>query len=435
MNNLLLFFISFQLSPVPDDSLLFRKGYEAYLNGNFATAESILIKHKDGCPTSPFKPHTLYLLGEINFKKSEYQKAIEWWRELNQTYPETHYAVYGLIRVGDAYFSQKRYGSALKAYRQAEKYKLIHELRFDTELKIYECEYYQGKYPSLVEALIDFVNTYIDSVKTDGIIVKTMLRISRIYITKKEYYSARIMLQRLLDTYPHSPDVGEAMLELATVNKLLGDNDGYKRTLFAIISLKDTLSFYPSALIELANLYSDERKYDSSLNYWMKLKEIKDYQDRALKEIANIYYKIGFVDEAMIVLQSLIKDYPESKYARDAFRLWSDILRKQGNLLQANDVLSEFLKKNPRDPEILFELGNIHFELGDYTTAINYYLLASELFKDRRDESAQALLKAGDTSLLIGDTTNARHYYLNAKMIAISEQIKELSITKINQIR
>ena len=405
------------------------------MKGDYTGAEEILTRHNNLFPDSRYSPDVLFLLGEINFKKDEYYKAIDYWMRLNQNYPESDYALEGLIKIGDAYSRLKRYDSAVRIYKQAKKSKLANELSQELDLKINENLYYLGKYSSLVEALQDFINTHIDTTKSGGVIAKTMLRLARIYITKKEYYSAQAMLQRLMDTYPQSPIICEVFFEQANVYKLIGDEQRYKKMLQAIVLNKDTLNFYPYAIIELANIYRSEQRYDSSLHYWVKLKDIENYQDMALREIARTYYRMGFIDEAVIVLQTLIKDFPESKFLVDAYLLWAEILKKDGDLLNAREILSDLLKRRPEQPDVLLELGDIYLGLKDYDAARNCYLQASEAFKDQRDETAKALIRAGDAALAMNDTTNAKRYYLNAGLIAVSEEVKNLSIVKINQIR
>lgn len=434
LSSLLLSFLICQQLSKTEDSLLFHKGYSAYLKENFIEAEDFLSKHNNMYPTSKYNARVLLLLGEINFKKEEYIKAIEYWRKLNQIYPESDYAIWGLIGIGDAYLKSKRYDTALKAYQQAKKLNLSDELSLEVDLKICECQYHRGRFSSLIEALEYFVNTHSDTTKSSSVIARTMLRIARIHIENKEYYSALAMLQRLQDTYSESPVISEALFEQANIYKLLGENEGYKKTLM-LISAKDTADFYPYALIELAMLYAKENRYDSSLHYWVLLQNNEKYKDMALKEIANIYYKMGFFDEAIIVIHSLIKEFPESKFCTEAYLLWVGILKNQGEFKRAEALLNEMLNKYGVLPEILLELGNIYYELNDYPNALKSYLQASEAFKDKRDESAKALILAGDVALAIGDTKSARYYYLNARLIAISEGIKNIATIRINRIQ
>ncbi|MEO0161761.1 MAG: tetratricopeptide repeat protein [candidate division WOR-3 bacterium] len=397
-SSFLLPFLIYQTPSVVEDSALFYQGVDAYQNG-------------------------------------EFNRALECWQSLVQIYPASKYTLPSITGIGDVYFQLQKYRTALRTYQQAKGRATDEKLKAELDLKIYECAYHLGKYPTLEDALENFLSEHQDTTRTGGIVAPTMLRLARIYVNQKEFYSARALLQRLLQTYPETPVINEATALLAQVNKLLGDVDAYKKTLQMIIDRKDTTQFYALALVDLANLYQEEQRYDSALACWTKLHAIEDFQDRALKEISAIYYRMGFRDEAILLLQTLLRDFPTSPFIDEAYELLLRIFKEQGDYLQAKELLLDQLKRAPEQPEKLLELGEIGLELKDYKLALDCYLRASQAFKERRDDSARALLLAGDVAQIIGDTASARHYYQNAKMIALSPEIKNCAAEKIMQIR
>ncbi|MGQ9702584.1 MAG: tetratricopeptide repeat protein, partial [bacterium] len=298
-----------------------------------------------------------------------------------------------------------------------------------------ETLYHLGTYESLTDALYHFIDTNPDSVDSDGIIARTMMRISRMHLEKKEYYSALVMLERLQNTYPHSSVIPEAVFEKANIYKLLGDNQRYKQTLVQFTAKKDSSDIYTYAIIELANLYFDEQKYDSSLLYWGVLaRGDEKYQDMALLKVAEIYNKIGQRYEAIIVIQTLIDKFPYSKFISNAYLLLAEIFMSQGDFQQAEKNLIELQTKTDLEPAVLLKMGDIYFAMEDYDAAVKIYLRASETFKEQRDESARALILAGDAAFAKGDTVNARKYYLSARLIALSEAVKNLAALKMNRL-
>ncbi len=435
LNSFAFVYFLFQQLLLVDDSLLFYEAYTAYGNYNFEEAESLLVQHNKLFPSSIHNHNVLYLLGEINFKKQRYEKAIEFWQQLNAIHPNSEFKVLALKGIADAYLAQQKYHSALKVYQKIETLELPLESLLEIKLKINEIYYHLGKFSKLVDALQNFIDTYADTLKSDGIIAQTMFRIAQLHMENKEYYSALAVLSRLQMTYPESPFLGDVISQEIKIYRTIGDLDNLKKSLYSIIANKNIRYLYPYALMELGNQYKNEERYDSALYFWTKLNDYEAYKDLALKEIAGIYYKIGFIDEALIVLQTLINDFSESEFVKDAYLLWVAILKKQGELQKAKDILGVYIKKKPHQPELLVELGNIFFELKEYSRALKCYLQASEEFGDRRDESARALILAGDVSFTMGDTPNARWYYLNAGYIANSEEIKNLSKIKLNELR
>ncbi len=434
LNSLLYLIISFSQQFDTGDSILFYKGYKEFMNGDWEDAENILLQHYDLYPLSVYRPRVLFFLGEINFNREQYDQARECWSNLRKLYPESEYYIRATLRLGDAYFRQKRYHSALKMYKEVKTLSTAESILQETDLKIHEVLYYLGEYKSLIDALYHFIDTNSDTTRSGGIIAKTMMRALRIHLEKKEYYSALTLLDRLQSTYPDSPVITEALFERANVYKLLDDVQGYKKTLSIFVAKRDTGNFYTYAVIELATLYGKEQRYDSSLYYWSLLKSSDKFKGKALMEIARVYYMIGQKDEATIVIQSLINEFSESRLLFDAYMLWMKILKEQRDFQQAIGVLKEMLDKVGSNPEIFLELGKIYFETKDYSSARKSFLMASESFKDQRDESARALILAGDAAGAMGDKKTARQDYLNARLIAQSEEIKNLAMKKMSQL-
>ncbi|MGQ9817701.1 MAG: tetratricopeptide repeat protein [bacterium] len=398
LNNIFFLFIILQQTNKSADSLLFDKGQEMFLKNNWENAEKYLHEHLSSYPVSKYRVQVLFLLGEIKFK-------------------------------------QKKYGLALKTYKEALKLNPEKNLLLKINLKIDETLYHLGTYESLTDALYHFIDTNPDSVDSDGIIARTMMRISRMHLEKKEYYSALVMLERLQNTYPHSSVIPEAVFEKANIYKLLGDNQRYKQTLVQFTAKKDSSDIYTYALIELANLYFDEQKYDSSLLYWGVLaRGDEKHQDMALLKVAEIYNKIGQRYEAIIVIQTLIDKFPYSKFISNAYLLLAEIFMSQGDFQQAEKNLIELQTKTALEPAVLLKMGDIYFAMEDYDAAVKIYLRASETFKEQRDESARALILAGDAAFAKGDTVNARKYYLSARLIALSEAVKNLAALKMNRL-
>ncbi len=424
----------FQQGPEQTDSLLFNKAYQVFVQNHLVEAESLLLAHFQLYPNSRYGARRLYLQGEIAFRRELYDRAIGYFDSLTKSQVDSSYCLLSTIRAGDAYFNLKDYVSALNRYKFAKEFHPDEETYRMIELKLHEVHFQLGDYKSLVEALHHFVDTNIDTTKTGGIIAKTMLRIARLYAENKEYHSALVLLERLLSVYPESPIMDEVLSEQVALYRLLGDYASYKKILMLLSTRKENTDLCRSAMITLARFYYDEQKYDSSLHYWVLLKEKAEYKAMGLFEIAKIYDRISREEEAIIVVQSLINECPGSRYVTEAYMLWISILKKQNDFEQALAVLQKLINKNPEDPRLLMELGKLYFEKRDYTMAVQSYLAASGAFRERRDESAQALILAGDAAYADVNKNDARQYYSNARLIAFSEEIKNLALKKLNRL-
>jgi predicted negative regulator of RcsB-dependent stress response len=80
------------------------------------------------------------------------------------------------------------------------------------------------------------------------------------------------------------------------------------------------------------------------------------------------------------------------------------------------------------------QVGDLYFETEEFLSARHNYLKACEMFKQNREDAAQALIRAGDASLAIGDKVKGKEYYLQANMIAESHMLKNRAMQKLTTL-
>ena len=418
----------FRTLPDSIDEYLFYKGRTDYFLGSWGKAEEQLLRHREIFPNSIYGDRAIHILASINFKREEYNQAINFWQELTDFYPKSAYAALAIKGIGDAYFNIKKYRNALKSYRRVKEYGPTTTLDMETNLAIYETQYCSGKYPSLVDALRSFIEENPNS----NLVPKTHLRIAKILFEKKEYYQSLAELDKLIEGYPESPVANEALIEKARVCERLGKTREMKNSFQYLLAKENAEEYYAYAANELGDIYSRESKNDSALYYYNLLLESAQYRERAMFEIANIYHTLGQNEGAVAMINKLITEYPSSVFLLEVYILWSRIHKSNGNYPEAINILNELMQKIGPKPELYIEIGNSYFELGDYPNARDNYLLASEQFKQNRDESANAMILAGDATMAIGDKKNAHAYYLQANLIAKSLILKNQATAKMN---
>jgi len=417
---------------LPDsvDEYLFYKGRTDYFLGLWGRAEESLLRHRELFPHSIYADRTVFILASINYKREEYDYAIDFWTELVDLHPNSIYAAAAQKGIGSAYFNIKQYKKALAAFRRVDEYNPSPGIKEETRLKIYETLYRLKKFPSLIEALRKFVEENPDS----RLAVKTRMRIAKILFNRKEYYQSLSELNKIIEKYPDSDVTIEALIEKARIYQIFGKKRALKEVFQELLRNKKTAEYYSYAANELAILYSEEMKYDSSLYYYNTLLNDEKYKEKALLEIARIYDVLGQFKEAETMLDRLISEFPSSVFTMDAYFLKTRVYRTKGSYKAAIELLNELLQKVGERPEIYLEMGHIYFEIENYLNARENYLLACEHFKQRRDDAAQALIFAGDASLAIGDTKSAREEYLRANLIAESLALKNQATAKLTAI-
>ena len=420
--------IYFNMLPDSIDAYLFYKGRTDYFLGSWGKAEEQLLRHREIFPNSTYGDRAIHILALINFKRKEYNQAIDFWRELVDFHPKSSYVAMAIKGIGDAYFDMKEYRNAIKSYRRVKAYEPAAMLDMETDLRIYETQYYLGKYPSLVDALRSFIEENPNS----NLVPKTHLRIAKILFEKEEYYQSLAELDKLIEGFSESPVANEALIEKARVCERLDKTREMKNSFQYLLAKENAAEYYSYAANELGNIYSRESKNDSALYYYNLLLESAQYRERAVFEIAKIYHTLGQNEGAVAMINKLITEYPSSVFLLEVYILWSKIHKSNGNYPEAINMLNDLVQKIGPKPELYIEIGNIYFELGDYPNARDKYLLASEQFKQNRDESANAMILAGDAARAIGDKKNAHAYYLQANLIAKSLILKNQATAKMN---
>jgi tetratricopeptide (TPR) repeat protein len=417
---------------LPDsiDEYLFYKGRTDYFLGSWGRAEEKLLRHRESFRNSLYGDKATYILASINYKRKEYDQAIDFWNELLVIFPTSIYAAASSKGIGDSYFNLKMYRNALKTYRKVDNYKPSKTLKEQITLKIYETSYHLKKYSSLTNALRKFI----DENPNSKLVPKVRLRIVRILSNKKDFYLSISELNKLIESKPELAILSEAYLERARIFQKIGNEREVKKSFQYLLTDKNERDYYSYAANELATIYLIESKYDSALFYYNLLLDYDKYREKAIFEIAKSYDILGQSKESETMINKLISEFPASVFLLDAYILKSKIYKNQGKHEKARNILQDLIEKVGQKPEIYIEIGNIYFEIEDYVNARDNYLIACENFKQRRDEATKALILAGNASLAIGDIKEAREYYMQASLIAESISLKNQVSAKIRAI-
>lgn len=420
------------LAMLPDsvDAYLFHRGRTEYFIGMWGRAEEHLLLHREIFPASPYGDRATFILASINFRRGEFNQALDFWSELVTLYPHSRYAAAAQKGIGDVYFQLRHYRKALDAYTVVDTYNPSVILKSQSYLMMYETSFYMKKYASLIDALNAYVTDYPES----PLVIKTRLRIADILLTNKHYYQSLAELEYIIEQHSRSSLIGQAFIDKARIHEMIGNTGEVKQTYKQLLAHEYTSQYHSFAADELGALYLKEARFDSALYYYNLLLDDTDYREKALFEIATIYDALGQNEESDMMIENLVSEYPSSVFLLDAYILRAKAYRKQGHHADAIRLLEDFIKVVGQKPKILLELGHTYFEIEEYTKARQYYVHACEQFEQQRDDAARSLLFAGDASIAIGDHEGAREYYLQANLIAESQLMKNQAATRLSAI-
>lgn len=334
-----------------------------------------------GCNRSPEARRDKYIAAGKSFlEKKDYSRAILQFRNAVQAMPKDAEVYYQL---GNGFLAIKDYTSAVMSYRKALEFNPKHP---EAQLKIAQiysmtddAELWkdaQDRLKTLLEGskqTPDMLNTLaLTELKlgnTDSaiqnlevVLAKNPGELSSAYLlarTKLSQKDPKGAEEVLMRTCSNAPKLSDARL-------LLGEfYVSQQRLPEAEAQMSQALQLDPKngpALMELIRLQNTAGKKQEAEQNAKRLAALDGYQS----VYGNFLFEQGRHDEAIREFERLAKKNPEDRQARTqlvvAYRL--------GNRApEADQLLTDVLKKNPKDADALLQRGEIMIEKHDYARA------------------------------------------------------------------
>ena len=143
-----------------------------------------------------------------------------------------------------------------------------------------------------------------------------------------------------------------------------------------------------SALVYLAQLYSDQGAYDQTVELLKKIPENEmDVQIRSMLGLA--YLQAGDFDNAAATYEKALAQEPENL---DVRRAYAEALLRRGKTVEARTELQRVLKSDPEDGSTHLRLGQLDRQEGDFDSARKELDRAKTLMPDNPEVQYQQVL-------------------------------------------
>lgn len=224
-----------------------------------------------GCASTPkgdFTPDELYSMGEIAFSKSSYETAIDYWRQVRETFPEPELAARAEIGIANAYFLNADYIEAGAAY---EEFRRMHPTSDLAQFALYR------------QGLSSF--NLINGIDTDQTPIKNAL----------------VLFESFVRQYPNSQYVEKIQDKITDCRSMLAQYEVYVGRYYY------RTDAWPAAIGRLEGALANFPDYTG--------------HDETLLYLAKAYVNNKQKDKARTALSRLVLEYPGSKYVGDARKL------------------------------------------------------------------------------------------------------------------
>ena len=374
---------------------LLNAAQQAFNDGFSDVATRYLQDFLDKFPESSNLPTAKLLLGQCDFLRGDYDKALALFEELSQQktdnkdeilfwrgetylkqnrlpdaqrdyqsviddFSRSPYVPQAYYSLGWSYFQGKEFDKAKAAFLSLTKKFPRHQLAEDSTLKVAESDYNLGQ---LKDSIKDF--------------------------------------QTLAAKYPKSTHLCEANFNIAESFYYLDRFDdavGYYQKVFDS-SCDDALKL--AAYTAEGWDYLKLNKFNEAQNVFKKAQSLSKAKNLPGDEVvlgqANLAYQQGFYDVALLLFTDFIKDYPQSPHWAQGYLGRANVYYLMKRYDEAKDDYVHLMGE--KDPEIFekcrFGLGWCELKLGHTSAGINYFQEVADKSSDM-DSKANALIQMAD---------------------------------------
>lgn len=174
----------------------------------------------------------------------------------------------------------------------------------------------------------------------------------------------------------------------------------------------------------LGELYEKDGKINIALDEYIRAVELNEKDYKTQYKVAFLLEKSEKKDEAIIMLQDLLKMKPDYF---EATRLLGNILYDEERFKEAVSVYMDALKYNPTRYELYYDLGMVFTRLNDFQKAKEYYEKAAQLNTYLYNGEYKLALIA----MIQGELDEAKDYFISCLQ---SEDLEGMAYYYLAQI-
>lgn len=336
------------------------RGESYYRNENFAKASDDynLFILSPGAFSLPEYQLAHYNLGYSYFKLKDYDNAIVWFRKYttNNLNKPSQYLGDAYNRIGDSYFIQRKYWPSLDYYEKA-----------------YQTNTIDGDYAMFQRGF------------TFGLVERPQKKIET--------------LSLLLEQYPQSGYIDDALFELAETHMALGQTNDAIKSYARIEKQFPGSTYYVKALVQLGLIAYNQDDNPNAMAYYKRV--VEEYPSspeakNALIGLRNIYVDMGDVNAFFEYSSKLGSLGNVSVAEKDSISFIStEKLYMSGDCQRSIPSLTKYLNEFPKGSFVLhanYYLGDCYFRSGQLDKSLE--ALTQVIQRQKNPFTVQAILTA-----------------------------------------
>ncbi len=353
----------------------FFRGLELFNNQYFEQAIIHFDKSLNNAKyNKQYAAQALYWKGEAQYRLKDYVLALKTFHKFLITPGAFESDVFALAHYNIAYcyLKQKNYADAqmwFRKYIENEKNKDRTQI-YDSYTRLGDCFFVMRKY----EDAIDFYSKAINAQKAspDYALYQKAICLGLL----KRHNEEIIALSELMDKYPRSPYVDDALLELGNSYLALEEYQMAANTFHKLISDYPKSELVRRAYLQLGLTYFNMDKNQEAITAYKNVIEnypnTQEYKD-AFVGLKNVYLEMNDINTYYVYVNEKGSGILVSAREKDSLSYTvAERVYMTGDCMKATSLLSEYISKYPD---------------GIYKENANYYM-AECLYKDKKIDEA-----------------------------------------------
>ena len=350
-------------------------GEIAYKHGDYAQAVKLYDYYLRLAPKTEHEyKMALYNLGYAHFSLKSLAKSQKAFKEFTECYQlHDQYLADAYNRLGDTYYSQRKYANAVKEY--------------ETTISLGGVEQHYAKYQrSVALGLLGKIDA---KIKALAKIVKeencgdynddAAYELGRTYVSLSRFSDSASVLETFVEKYPQSPYHVTALLDLGLVHLNLGNSNKALHFYDRVITSAPQSSMAKDALQSVREIYVGRGQINEYFAYAERVGAECDLSVMArdsltFRSAQNIYLS-DRKTEAISHFKQYLNDYPKGYYTNDVLFYLSDCYLKTDSLDCAVNSLKQLVgqPKNQYTVLVAETLARVTFDNKKYDEAASAY--------------------------------------------------------------
>ena len=373
-------------------------------------AESTFKKVSQYSKNNELIRSSLFWLGILSFKQKQYETAASYFKTLweNPKSIPAEYLTYALFWLGETQLKLGRFNEAHTYYKTfCERFKndpLAPMAFWRTGF----CEYQSGNTNHSIETFQSFKNQFKDS----PLLLYTHFLLGKMFLMNGDHLSSIKELNLILPVSQGNILGGASLLMLYWNYVQLGENEGANRTFQRLQKLNQFEDEKIFVQWLIAEMFFTRGEILESLPYYFNILNSK-FREKSLFQIGKGYFFENKFREAMINLDILLLEFPNSQYLEEGLFIKGECLVKSGNLDKALETFSLIIREKKNSFWQLFtltQIGSIYSFRNDHQKAEDAFKRVMEDFPNH-PLFYHAALQLGNLKFNDKNIVEAIHYY------------------------